>query len=87
MTFRLNDKYKEKLPGTRIRGKRTKAKENVYMAILAEIRAIHKNFNVGITTGGMNTKEGRWATSYAHWNFKARESEYQEKLTKRGCKK
>ena len=87
MTFRLNDKHKEKLPGTRIRGKRTKAKEKVYKAILQEIRKIHKNFNVGISTGVMNTAEGRWTTSYAHWNFKAKESDFQKELTKRGCNK
>lgn len=87
MTFRLNDKNKEKLPGTRIRGKRTKAKEKVYMAILQEIRKIHKNFNVGISTGALSTIEGRWKAPYGHWSFVAKDSEYQGDLTKRGSKK
>ena len=76
-----------KIAGTRIRGKRTKAKEKVYKAILQEIRKIHKNFNVGISTGVMNTAEGRWKTSYAHWNFKAKDADFQKELTKRGCNK
>ncbi len=87
ITFRLNDKHLEKLPGTQIRGKRTKAKEKVYKAILEQIRNIHKNFNIGISTGIMNSAEGRWSTSYAHWNFIAKGAEYQKELTKTGCHK
>jgi hypothetical protein len=84
ITFRLNDKHTEKLPGTRFRGKRTKAKEFVYKYILSEIRKIHKNFNIGISTAVMNTAEGRWNTPYSHWNFKAKNGEYDKELTKRG---
>ena len=84
ITFRLNDKHLEKLPGTRLRGKRTKAKEDVYKFILGEIRKIHKNFNIGMSTAVMNTPEGRWNTPYSHWNFKAKNGEYDTKLTKRG---
>jgi len=87
MAFRLNDKHKEKIPGKPYRGKRTRAKEAVYKAILKEIRNIHKNFNIGMTTAIMNTIDGRWLTHYAHWNFIARNSKFKGELTKRGGKK
>jgi hypothetical protein len=87
ITFRLNDKHLEKLPGTRFRGKRTKAKEDVYKFILNEIRKIHKNFNIGMSTAVMNTAEGRWNTAYSHWNFKSKNGEYDNELTKRGKSK
>ena len=84
ITFRLNDKHKEKIPGTSRRGKRTKAKEKVYKEISMQIRKIHKNFNIGMSSAVMNTAEGRWNTPYSHWNFKPKNGDFDGKLTKRG---
>lgn len=70
--FRLNDKHKEKPEGSRIRGKRTIAKEKVYKQILAEVRKAtgRMSFNIGISTGSGGEKENRWRDSYRHWLFK-----------------
>ena len=51
MQFRLNDKHKEKLPGSNRRGKKTIAKEKLYKHINSRIRDIYPGFNIGITTG------------------------------------
>lgn len=59
--FRLNDRHLDKPLGQRARGKRTIAKEKLYKSILAEIRSIHPNFNIGITTGVSNV-EDRWSS-------------------------
>ncbi|MES2361435.1 MAG: DUF3800 domain-containing protein [Pseudomonadota bacterium] len=70
--FRLNDKHKEKPEGSRVRGKRTIAKERVYKRVLAEIRAAYggKAFNIGISTGTNPGLESRWDDPYRHWIFK-----------------
>jgi hypothetical protein len=82
MAFRLNDKHKEKISGTRSRGKRTKAKEALYKVILKEIQTLHPRFNIGMSTGG-----GRlWETPYAHWNFIPRHREINPSRTKHGVK-
>lgn len=82
MSFRLNDKHKEIPTGKKRRGKRTIAKHELYKTILAEIRKIHPNFNVGITTGGGGDMKKRWKDPYLHWSFLPREREYDERLTK-----
>ncbi len=41
MQFRLNDQHLEKSKDSRVRGKRTRAKEEVYTVISRRIRAIH----------------------------------------------
>jgi len=87
ITFRLNDKHKEKIPGTRFRGKRTRAKEVVYKEILTQIRKIHKNFNIGMSSAVMNTPEGRWNTPYGHWSFKPTNGDFDGNQTKKGKKK
>jgi len=46
MTFRLNDKHKEKPAGQRLRGKRTRAKEKLYREMLAHIRGIQPGLNI-----------------------------------------
>lgn len=69
MQFRLNDKHKEKLPGSRLRGKRTVAKERVYKHILSRIRAIYPGFNIGISTGMRSDYANRWRDPYRHWLF------------------
>jgi hypothetical protein len=82
ISFRLNDKHKEKAPGEKRRGKRTRAKEALYKVILREIRKIKKNFNIGISTRYHNA----WEQEYMHWNFIPKESNYNRELTKRGKK-
>src|SRR3954464_4959405 len=69
MQFRLNELHKEKLPGKRRRGKRTKAKERVYKHINARIRAIYPHFNIGTSTGQCEGRQVRWNHPYRHWCF------------------
>lgn len=84
MSFRLNNKHKEKPPGKSRRGKRTVAKEKLYKAILSEICAIKPGFNVGISTGLSGGLECRWSAPYLHWRFRPSEWRYREEFTKRG---
>ncbi|WP_256011491.1 DUF3800 domain-containing protein [Desertivirga xinjiangensis] len=67
MGFRLNNLHKAKPEGSRIRGKKTIAKETLYKNILKQIRTIRPGFNIGVSTGG--TPEDRWLHQYRHWNF------------------
>ncbi|QJD95859.1 DUF3800 domain-containing protein [Mucilaginibacter robiniae] len=67
MAFRLNNMHKIKPAGSRTRGKRTIAKEKLYKHILAHIRDLIHNFNIGVSTGGIY--ESRWTDAYRHWNF------------------
>lgn len=83
MVFRLNDKHKAKLPGKHVRGKRTRAKETLYKIILSEIRRIHHNFNIGVTTSTGGNMRGRWDKQYLHWVFTPSLFEYAAHLTKR----
>jgi hypothetical protein len=87
IAFRLNEKHKALLPGTRRRGKRTVAKERLYKAILAEIRQIKPGFNVGITSGLRHGLLSLWKDAYRHWCFQPRETKYDEGKTKRGQKR
>lgn len=73
MNFRLNDLYKEKLPGQQKRGQKTLAKEKVYKAIHKRINQIKPRFNVGVSTGGVGAK--RWEMPYRHWNFVSKNHE------------
>ena len=77
MAFRLNDKHKEKLPGKKRRGERTKAKEKLYKHINARIREVKKGFNIGISTG-TNEIEDRWNMHYRHWKFVPKEFKIDE---------
>lgn len=86
MAFRLNDFHKEIPEGKKRRGKRTRAKEALYKTILKEIRTMHPNFNIGISTGE-NWGRNRWTMQYSHWLFLPSVSRYDERLTKRGQKK
>ena len=70
MNFRLNDLHKEKPEGSRVRGKRTIAKEKLYKAINREISSIYPNFNIGASTGTKNGIEDRWHHPYRHWVFR-----------------
>jgi hypothetical protein len=67
MAFRLNDMHLVKPEGSRIRGKRTIAKEKLYKHVLSNIQAIVPRFNIGVSTGGEN--ESRWNGPYRHWKF------------------
>jgi hypothetical protein len=83
ISFRLNDKHKEKLPGKRIRGNRTRAKARLYKFIYQQIRRVTGiNFNIGCSTAVSPFPEGRWLMNYRHWLFQARESEFDYGKTK-----
>lgn len=86
MTFRLNDKHKEIPVGKRQRGKRTIAKETLYKTILAEIRCIRPNFNIGVTTRTRDDLSSRWEAPYLHWCFTPKNDIYAQEMTKRGQK-
>jgi hypothetical protein len=81
MSFRLNDKHKEKPAGAYRRGKRTIAKERLYREILAEIRKIRPGFNVGMSTK-LNSLQERWEKPYLHWAFVPRDEVFDSGLTK-----
>ena len=83
MSFRLNDRHKEKPPGKTRRGKRTIAKEKLYRDILSEICYIRPNFNIGESTGMDGEKKNRWRHAYRHWKFHSKQSEYRANLTKK----
>jgi len=82
IAFRLNDKHKEKIPGTRFRGKKTIAKEKLYKHILSEICKIRPNFNIGISTSEKGDKKNRWKYPYMHWLFVPKESEVDNSIKK-----
>jgi len=71
--FRLNNKHLVKPPGSRIRGKRTRAKEKVYQSIQNELQHLRKNFNIGVTTGTDGDPSNYWRHPYRHWLFVANE--------------
>jgi len=84
--FRLNNKHKNKISGSKKRGKRTIAKEKLYKFILKEIKKIHKNFNVGISTSLKGDYSQQWYSPYLHWNFVPKKSKFDNLLTKSGIK-
>jgi len=75
MAFRLNNLHLEKIPGTKNRGKRTVAKEELYKHIRNEICKIRPRFNIGNTTGKDENWENLWNHPYRHWLFKPRDFE------------
>ena len=77
MQFRLNDKHKEKLPGSSRRGKKTIAKEKLYKHINSRIRDIYPGFNIGITTGKQDDITNLWKHSYRHWMFIPNDASYE----------
>lgn len=76
MSFRLNDKHKEKPEGSRKRGKRTIAKEKLYQHINRRIRQLYPYFNIGISTGLKDGKANRWHHPYRHWLFIPKHSKF-----------
>jgi len=81
MQFRLNDKHKEKPEGSRVRGKRTIAKEKLYVYISQRIRKIYPNFNIGVSTA-RNDVRNTWLHPYRHWLFKPKDHEIDLSKTK-----
>lgn len=69
MQFRLNDLHLAKAEGARTRGKRTRAKLDVYEAIRARLDLLRPKFNIGITTGHDGDTANRWRHAYRHWVF------------------
>lgn len=69
MAFRLNNMHEEKPEGSRVRGKKTIAKDKLYKHILSLIRGVgFPHFNIGISTGTSDLRD-RWNHSYRHWKF------------------
>lgn len=67
--FRLNDQHLEKPAGSRVRGKRTRAKEELYKHINRRIRRTRSGFNIGVTTADDGDPANRWRQPYRHWVF------------------
>jgi len=82
MPFRLNDKHLEKPEGSRVRGKRTIAKEKVYKYAVGRIRQLYSGFNIGISTGLRSDMANLWNDPYRHWLFKASDSEIRPEFAK-----
>ncbi|MCC5849330.1 MAG: DUF3800 domain-containing protein [Verrucomicrobia bacterium] len=72
MAFRLNEMHLVKPDGSRIRGKRTIAKDKLYRHILSEISSLKPHFNPKISTASDPFPEGTWSMPYRHWLFKTR---------------
>lgn len=83
MQFRLNDKHRDKPPGSRVRGKRTRAKEAVYKHISSRIRALYPGFNIGTSTGIRGDWSSLWNDPYRHWLFKPRDAIVKPEFGKR----
>jgi hypothetical protein len=83
MQFRLNDKHLEKPEGSRVRGKRTIAKERVYKHINGCIRALYggKQFNIGTSTGRPEAAAA-WQNPYRHWLFKPKDGAVRPEFAK-----
>jgi hypothetical protein len=82
MQFRLNDGHREKPEGSRVRGKRTIAKEKLYKHINQRIRQIYPRFNIGVSTSTHNEPSNRWRHPYRHWLFIPSEHELSPGETK-----
>lgn len=74
MYFRLNNLHRAKTEGQRVRGKRTRAKEQLYNHINARIRDIYPHFNIGISTGFKGDARNKWNHPYRHWRFMPNET-------------
>jgi len=83
MSFRLNDKHKDKPAAARRRGNRTIHKEKVYRHINGMIRDLYPGFNIGISTGQPNGPTDRWTHPYRHWLFVPQNAARDDSLTKR----
>lgn len=70
MAFKLNKMNKIIPIGQKIRGKTTRAKDDLYNYIYQEICSIRKGFNTGISTSTDGDNFNNWDSSYRHWCFK-----------------
>lgn len=68
MCFRLNEKHKEKIANSRVRGKKTIIKEKLYKHINQKIREMKPNFNIGVSTS-YRVIDDVWNDAYRHWSF------------------
>ncbi len=59
------------------------AKEKLYKGILKNIKEIYPNFNIGMSTSARGDLSNRWKDQYRHWCFKAKDSLFDSKLTKK----
>ena len=83
MAFRLNDLHLEKPPGSRTRGKKTRAKEKLYKAIRQEIHTLYPRLNIGTSTSWQGDPANRWHHPYRHWLFTPSEFEFRPEMTKK----
>jgi hypothetical protein len=85
IAFRLNCRHLYIEPGKKRRGKRTRAKEQVYKHINKRIQQLYPEsaFNIGVSTGPKNWTSPFWSMPYRHWVFKSRKAEYDESRKKR----
>lgn len=76
MSFKLNKKHLVKPHGQRLRGKKTVAKENLYIHINGKIRELYPAFmfNIGVSTGWHEGEESLWSMPYRHWHFVPKKS-------------
>lgn len=70
---RLNEVHTKPAKGERRRGKRARAKADVYARIKDRIWKIYPRFNVGTSTG-QDAPTDKWNHPYRHWCFVPRES-------------
>lgn len=83
MQSRLNDKHTKPQPPAKRRGKRTKAKAEVYSAIKDRIWELYPNFNVGVSTGTVDGLHMRFEHPYRHWLFVPSNAEVDPGRTKK----
>ncbi len=86
MCFRLNNKHLLKPANSNTRGKRTRARENLYKYINQKLRELIPGFNVGVSTG-VRTTSDIWQMPYRHWDFAPRNSSRDVSKTKMAQKK
>ncbi|PAE20545.1 hypothetical protein CHH80_11070 [Bacillus sp. 7504-2] len=79
--FRLNEKHKAIPEGKKRRGKRTRAKENLYKHINKRIREIYPGFNIGESTGRGSDNANLWIHPYRHWKFKPSEKKMNDQYS------
>jgi hypothetical protein len=84
MAFRLNEMHRTLLPGQKRRGKRTKAKERLYRAMVAHVRRLRPNFNFGRSTGMDLGEQSLWLHPYRHWSFRPYGASYDRSKSKGG---
>jgi hypothetical protein len=86
MNFRLNERHKEKPKGSRRRGRRTIAKEQVYKYLNERIQRIYPRFNIGVSTAAVPTS-CRWTHPYRHWCFEPSAKEKNKNFVAKNPKK